>query len=369
MISLKLIERITKIFKPEKKVYVLKVTPEILRRVPALLKKELGMKDSIILKQNQELEDLKKEIERLKGKEPEEEKIVKELLAEKEKIKKIKERRRIRKMLSNIKLPILLTWDKKFFHDGKIEYKYLKGLEDEEKEERTTCNLLVVPDGKKFKGFGRIETGLPFELLVEDPTSFVSDVRAGVVRIRIDSKGVWHPPEEFTSNPHPYKDIAELRKKYEQKIAELKEETNKIYSDLEDTKKREEKTLSRLKDAEVASNINDYRADQASAFALSAISKMKGFMRDTLQALSSGQDAEVGRVLTERLNETLIEANAKMREKVGMEIPEDVKDLIKEKVKLEFMDTLDILYGLSPRKVEIERKEIPPTKPPGKEGG
>jgi hypothetical protein len=367
VIPLGIIERITKILRPEKKVYVLKVTPEILRKVPALLKKELGMKDSIILKQKQEIEELKKEIEKLKGKETEEEKIVKELLAEKEKIKKMKERRRIRKMFSGIKLPVVLTWDKKFFHDGKIEYKYLKGLEDEEKENKTTCNLLVVPDRKKFKGFGRIETGLPFELLVEDPASFVSDVRAGVVRVRIDSKGVWHPPEEIASNPG-YKDVAELRKKYEQEIAELKEEINKIYSELEDTRKREEKTLLRLRDAEVATNINDYRADQAEAFALSAISKMKGFMRDALQALSSSQEAEVGRVLTDRLNETLIEANAKMRERLGMEIPEDIRDLIREKVKLEFMDTLDILHGLSPRKVEVERKEIPPAKPPEKAG-
>jgi hypothetical protein len=365
VIPLGLIERIKKILIPEKKTYVLKVTPELLRKIPALLKKELGMKDSIILKQKEEIEGLKREIEKLKGKETEEEKIVKELLAEKEKMKKIKERRRIRKMFSGVKLPKLLTWDKKFFHDGKIEYRLLKGLEDEEKEERTTCNLLVVPD-EKFKSFGRIETGLPFELLVEDPTSFVSDVRAGVVRIRIDSKGVWHPPEEIASNPGSYKDIAELRKKYEQKIAELKEEISKVYSEMEDTKKREEKTLLRLKDAEVAASINDYRADQSEAFALSAISKMKGFMRDTLQALSSSQEAEVGRVLTDRLNDTLIEANSKMRERLGMEIPEDVRDLIRERVKLEFMDALDVLYGLSPRRVEVERKEIPATKPPEK---
>jgi hypothetical protein len=277
-------------------------------------------------------------------------------LAEKEKIKKTKERKRIRKIFAGVKPPVILTWDKKFFHDGKTEYKYLKGLEDEEGENGTTCNLLVVPEDKKFKGYGRIETGLPFELLVENPATFVSDVRAGVVRVRIDSKGIWHPPEEISGG---YKDVAELKNKYEQKIAELKEEINSLYSELKSTKEREEKALMRLKDMELAASINDYRADNAEAFALSAITKMKGFMKDALQALIENQEAEVGRVLTDRLNEVLIEANAKMREKLGMELPEEVKDLIKEKVKSEFTDALELLHGLSPKKVEIEKKEIP----------
>jgi len=351
---------------PVKKVYVLKVTPELMRRVPTLVKKELGMKDSIIVRQREEIESLKKEIEKLKGKEDKEGKILNQLLRQKSKIERSKKARRLREVFQGISLPLLRTWDFKFFHDGKKFYKYLRGIEKEETEKGEVTNLLL-SDGKT-KDLFRRETGLPFELLFVNPESFVSQALSGVLRVRIDSKGIWHPPEEIASNPNPkvYKKIAEIRKEHEQKIAELKQELNKAYSQLEKARKREEKAQMRLKDMELSNSINDFRADLSQGALVASLTKIKGMMRDYMSVLLSAQESEVNRALTDRLNETLIEAFHAVKAKLGKELPEDVKELIRERVKTEFIDTLDILHELAPRRVEVMKKELPTPKPPPK---
>ncbi|MFQ6068009.1 MAG: hypothetical protein ACE5KD_00540 [Candidatus Bathyarchaeia archaeon] len=360
-----IIDGIKGFFKPpERKVYVLKATPDLLRRVPSLVKKRLGMLESVVVKQKEDIESLKKEIEKLKGKEDREEKILKDLLKEKTKIERTKKARRLRELFHGIPLPIVKTWDFKFFHDGKKYLKYLKGYEREETERGEVTNLLLT-DKRKSKDIYRRETGLPFDLLFEHPESFVSNVRSGVIRVRIDSKGVFHEPVGVASNPNPktYKKIAEIKKEHEQKVAELKQELNKAYSQLEKAKKREEKAQMRLKDMELSNNVNDFRADLSQGALASTLTKMKGMMRDYMTVLLSSQESEVNRVLTDRLNEMLITAFHTIKEKTGRELPEDVKELIREKVRAEFIDNLDILHELSPRKVEVEKRVLPTPKP------
>lgn len=291
---------------------------------------------------------------------------MKELLEKKIRIEKAKKQRRVQFFLRGT-LPRVQTWDKKYFHDGKKAFKYLRGLEAEETERGIGWNLLLVPDGKT-KGFGRREIGLPLELIFEDPLSLVSDIKAGLVRTRIDSKGVFHEPEELASNPGKgYRRVAELKKKYEQEIAELRQELNKAYSELENAKKREAKIQLRLMDTQMSSNINDFRADMSQGMLVASLEKIKGMMQDYKSVLISAQESEVNRVLTERLNETLIEAFHSVREKLGKELPKDVEELIKEKVTADFYDKLDILHELSPRKVEIEKRTIPKEKKKGEE--
>jgi DNA-binding transcriptional regulator/RsmH inhibitor MraZ len=364
-----ILDKIKSFFKLEKKVYVVKVTPEILQKVPALLKKELGMKDAIILKQSQEIEKLKKEIEKLKGKESKEEAVVKELLKEKVKVEKQKNAKRLRLVFHGIPLPRIKTFDFKFFHDGKKAMKFLKGYEREETDKGEVINLLLVPESNS-KDLYRRETGLPFELLFINPESFVSQVLSGDIRVRIDSKGIYHAPEEIQeveadppTKKETYKKISEMRKEYEQKIAELKQELNRAYSEIEKAREREEKAQLRLLDAELGAKVNDFRADLSQSYVLMSVEKIKGMMKDYLNVLISSQESEVNRVLTERLNDILVDAFNSIKEKLGMELPQEVRDAIREQVRAEFLDTLDFLHELTPAKVEIEKKVTPPAKP------
>ena len=352
--------RIIEAIRPEKKTYVLKVTPEVLRQVPAYLKKELGMKESIILRQKEEIDKLKKEIEKLKGKrETEEERVVKELLKEKIKLERMKEMNRVRTFLPS-KLPVVIkTWDKKFFIIEGKPLRFLKGWEYEETESGNVVNLLLTHK-KDSKEFWRKKTGLPWEYLWENPLTFVSDIRSGMIRVRIDSKGKFHAPEEIKDlgGKETYKEILSMKKKYEDKVAELQETIGELRSELKKTKKREEKLLSKVMDLEMSNELNDFRGDINQSFTLATISKIRGMMKDYLSVLLSAQDSEVNRVLTERLNEILIDASAKMREKLGVEIPQELRDSIREKVRSEMVEALDFLHELSPRKLEVVRERL-----------
>jgi hypothetical protein len=82
----------------------------------------------------------------------------------------------------------------------------------------------------------------------------------------------------------------------------------------------------------------------------------------------SSQESEVNRVLTERLNEILVDAFKEVRERVGRELPAEVQEVIRDRVRTELIDTLDILHELSPRKIEVMKEEKPREKKEEKKG-
>jgi hypothetical protein len=349
-------QKIKDIIRPVKKIYVVKTTPEVLRLVEPYLKKELGMKESIIVKQQQEIEKLKKALAKKEKPEKEQEKILEELMKKKIAIEKMKEGKRVRVLLQG-KLPLIRTWDKSFFvADGK-PLKFLKGWEYEKGEKGITVNLLLVSDPKE-KTFYRKKTGLPWELIWEDPIDLISDIKTGAVRVRIDTKDTFYPPTEDLKT----------KKEYEKRIAELEEKISTLYSELENAKKREESMIYRIKDLEMSNSLNDYRAEVYQSALIQTLSKIKPIIRENMELLLSAQESEVNRVLTERLNEILVDAFKEVRERVGRELPIEVQEVIRDKVRAELIDTLDILHELSPRKIEVMKEEKPKEKKEEKKG-
>ena len=353
-------QKLKDFIRPVKKIYVVKVTPDVLRHVEAHLKKELGMKDSIILKQQQEIERLKKA--QSKKPEKEQEAVLKELLKKKVAVEKTKEGKRVRVLLQG-RLPILRSWDKIFFSSPERKpLKYLKGWEYEKGEKDSAINLLLVNNPKE-KSFYRKKTGLPWEFVWEDPIDLISDINSGTVRVRVDSEDKFYPPEESESDPPRYKETLKTKKEYEKKVAELEERISTLYTELVNAKKREEKMIFRTKDLEMSDSVNDYRAEVYQSALLQTLSKIKPIMKENLELLLSSQESEVNRVLTERLNEILVDAFKEVREKTGRELPEDIEEVIRDRVRTELIDTLDILHELSPRKVEVMKEEKPKEKP------
>ncbi|MHA1866382.1 MAG: hypothetical protein ACTSWZ_07740 [Candidatus Heimdallarchaeaceae archaeon] len=346
-------ERIISFFRPkERKVYVLKVTPEILRQVPAALRKELGEKEAIIVKQSREIEKLKKEIEKLKGKETEEEKLVKELLKKKFLIEKAKALRRTAFIIPKKTIKVV-TFDNKFYHDGKRTYPYFYGIEFEERKDSVPgINILVMSKDKKI---GRILFGGSIEELFVDAENLVSCLKTGFVKLRIDSNGNWHPPEEIKENPT--KRILSLKKKYETKIGELITHISRLQNELKYSKMREEKLRMKIKDMENAVSISNFRADMSQSFTKASLEQMKGMMTDYLQVLLSAQTAQVNKELSERLNETLVEAFKEMKRKLGVRISKEEEEYMREKILSEMRDILDHYHAITPKRVEITKEE------------
>lgn len=349
-----------------KKVYVLKSTPELLEKVPSLVMKRLGMLESIVIKQQEEIQRLAEELKKRELKEePENVKIAKDLAKQKSILEKEREDNRIKWKLIDVPFPKVITWDKKSLKEGK----FLFGIETEIRENSKTCNLLLLKD-MKTKKIVRKETGLPPELLFEDWLNLERDIKAGVVRLRIDSEGKWFPPEEIGNikkeelTPNLIEAYKNLRKKevqYLEKIAELEETIDDLYYRLKMSEKEKEKMRYKIKDLEAANEILSTRADSSDSALAAALKNVTPLRIENLKLLLSSQESEVNRVLTERLNEILIDANRQMREKLGKEIPEEIADYIRDKVRNELIETLEILETFVPKKVEHikEIKEKP----------
>ncbi len=356
--------RIKNLFRrePVKKTYVLKTTPKHLEKVPDYVMKELGMKDAIIVKQREEIEALKKEIKRLKEGQVTEAKVASQVLKEKTRMIKERVKNSIRVMFYKTPPPLLRLWDDRYIKVGNKYLRFLRGYEREKNKDKEVVNL-ILSEKRDSKEIFRKRTGLPWELLWEDPTRFVEHVLTGIVKIRLDSQGRYHPPKEIemVNNPDPkvFKKIKEMEKEYEEEITKLRDELDRVYSELEKTRKREEKLRFRVRDLEMANSLNDYRADLNQAATLVALNKLKAMSKDYLTVLLSAQESEVNRVLTERLNEVLLDAIAEVREKLGKEVPQDLVDILREKIRAEFLETLDVLHEVAPRRVEITRETKP----------
>lgn len=358
-------EFIKNFFKPKEKgkvVKVLKVTPEILEKVDIALKKELGFKEAELQEAMETINTLKEKLGKYEGKETEEEKIVKDLLKEKTKIEKIKTGRRLKSYFP--KMGRIVTHDNKLYTDGKQTYPFLCGFEKEETEYGWGYNLLLKSGNKKNDG--RANYKLPLEMIFYEPEHLVSGIKYGIVRTRFDSRGLFHPPK-FISSPcskcnfsgEYYKSISSFDKKYGNKIAELNDQIDNLRAELKDARIREEGAQSRLKDAESAISVADFRADLSQGYTAAQLEKFKARESDYSELLLSSQDSEINRVLTQKLNERLIDGFKEMAKKLGVDIPESVEERIRNRVIENIRKDIDLFWDILPAKEERVKETKP----------
>ena len=329
------------LFKPkEKKVYVVKLTPEILKQVDSILRKQLGEKEAQIA---QLLEYIKK-LEEAEKKE--EAKLVSNLVKQKKKIEMKKASRRVRFIIAKKTRPRLLTYDSKIISDstGKRLYPYLYGLELEETEELWGWNVLITDTAKGSGKWRRLEFKLPLEWIFEDAENLPAALNSGSVKIRLDSNGKYYPPEGMKEDPA--RSYAILKKKYEAEKAELSYEINRLSAELKKAKLREEALRAKLRDLETAVDLTNFRADSSTAFSQMAIERLKGMVKSYLNVLLAAQVSEVNRLLTERLNEELVKAFGEMKEKLGIKLTKEEEENIMEKLRTIFMENLQMFHEL-----------------------
>jgi len=371
--------------KRPKETFVVKVTPEMLQNVPSMLKKELGMKDAIIVKLEQDAKSLRERIEYLEGKKPSpEEELAKQVKIEKKKIEKKKIFFR-KPVFFSKPYPTVVTYDHKWFSDGKSMKKYLCGLEFVETEKGFGYNLLVktCPDDKKTD---TIVFKMPLEAIFVEPEYTVSKLKTGQLRTRIDSNGKYHEPEEISrseiktimemvikdpsfstddkiknivnfiiENPVLQRQLMTIRKSYEDKITELNDDLNGVYNQLDDALRREEKMKFKIKDAEIKASHSTNRAELNETLALKEMSKEKSLSYDLANLLMAATDRETGRLMAESNAEAILNGYKSLKNLIEGELSMPLREILAQHEKEKLFDTIKIVEELMPSKMEVIR--------------
>jgi len=349
-----------KLFRKTKYVYLMELTPEELRGLPKAKRRkiakiigQLKAEVEILKKEN---EKLRKKIEKVERKKYDENKLLKEL----EKQKKILEMKKSfgRELLVLKKKVKVITYDGKIVRDGVKPFPYLYALEIEEGKYGLGFNLILTDEKKKE--FYRIELGLGLEQIFVDPQHLASSFKVGLVKIRLDSKGFYHQPREFSrlkpmeSTKEYYKRLVELQKTYEEEIAKRDQIINELQNELEKSREREEAKDNKIRELEVAVKLNNMRADGSQALVQQIMGKFESMWREHLSMLIASMDSEANRLLSTKLNEVLVENFDKIAEKYGLKILEPAIEQAKKEAKAELEESMSMFKEIYPSEVKIE---------------
>ena len=332
---------------PPKKL-VVPLTPEIIEKMPDYFKKQIAelQAENEILRQK--IEQLQKKLDEYEGKVPSEtELMAKELLKRKAMIqRKERERTIIMKLIGP--LPRCRGYDGRLFSDGKRKYSLLWGYAVIETDEG---NLLYNPILTTPQGGNKITVRamLPWNMLHVEPDKYVSHVKSGVVTLRLDTRGIFHPPKEFANiPPSPYDEkyyekLISMKRKYEEEIAKLNKTVEELATQLQQALKREVKKEGKIRDLQMATEINDFRADIAEAMSLKALRKLKEFGSELTAMYVPLVNETINRIYTEYTNVALVKGFKELRERLGIELPKEEEEKIREKVLAEMRDMVDFL--------------------------
>jgi hypothetical protein len=212
--------------------------------------------------------------------------------------------------------------------------------------------------------------------------------------IKLDSKGVYHAPKEIPkssieqmvwkilseptiseddkvkaiseiiiANPDFHRALMQIRKRYEDKLADMEEEMNGVYGDLEDTHRREEKLKIKVKSAETGARVNDIRADAEATLAEVAFQKLYQTMREHNNLLIAAQDSEINRLTSEKANEQLVDAIKETAHRLGVHLvknDEEIHQLISD---WKYKNISEFVQDLLPSKIMTEKETKPPEAP------
>jgi len=345
------------IVKKKKKVpqYSIKLTPEVIKRLPDITKKQIAELMARNYELQEELKKAKSEIEKLKGKlEPEEVKVVKKALKQKKVLEKLKEEKRVKLILEK---PVkVLTYDKKHFRGKKGSYKYLHAIELQEYEVGYAVNLILKRD-KKSKETGRITTDLSLDELFNKPY-IVSELRSGTFIAPIYSDGtVVAKVDAGEGNPSNKETLSIDEEYYIKEISKRDEKIKRLKSEIYQLRKIKNVLEEQVNYLKNELELANERADMSEAVSKSQVRKVRDIMREYGMMFESLQELEVNKHLAHKMSLMLSDALEKMREDFSQKFGIPAGELEFDKYFGWFRTLLNEVKEVSTPETKIVKKE------------
>ena len=347
------------IVKKKKKVpqYSIKLTPEVIKKLPDIAKKQIAELMARNYELQEELKKAKSEIEKLKGKlEPEEVKVVKKALKQKKVLEKLKEEKRVKLILEK---PVkVLTYDKKHFRGKKGSYKYLYAIELQEYEVGYAVNLILKRD-KKSKETGRITTDLSLDELFDKPY-VVSELRSGTFIAPIYSDGtVVAKVDAGEGNPSNKETLSIDEEYYIKEISKRDEKIKRLKSEIYQLRKMKEMLTEEVDYLKNELELAKERAEWSKAISKSQLRDTADMMREYALMLKSLQQAEVNEHLAHEMSLMLSEAIRNLREDLRVKFGIPVDEIAFEKYFSQFKTLLgEVKEVAQPETHVVEKKEV-----------
>ena len=353
--------------------YSIKMTPQMWEELPKITRKQIAELHARLKLAEEERDELKKEVKKLRGKlKPPELKLLEEALRKKKEIEKKLEQRRFRLILEK---PVKVkSHDKKYFTGKFGVYKYLYAFELEEAPSGLgyTTNLILKksPDAKNTS---RKTTTLSLSELLEIPY-VISNLKTGHYEAPIYSDGtpVFSPQNTMFNGGGSESDDSKKAKKSAQKasvsvkqidlvkqvealmkeVSKLKHENEILQSKKYKAEKRVEELMSINEDLANKLALAAYRADLNQAISQSQISQVRGMMKDYALILSSAMSSEIDRRLTQKINMQLAKGLKEVRNQLekayGTSVADEVWDIIESRFRSMFTQMISLITKLQP---------------------
>ena len=335
--------------KEDKKVTKIYKLPDNEKAIP-YFDKIADRKLSEVLAENYRL---KEQIAQLEGKlNKEGEKEFKELKEKAKQIYKIQKqldkRSRVIFQLKIDNLPLFFLKSNSTYKD----YKYFWGIELYETDDGYTIFYPLLTDGKNVVRFKKPATDiLDF---FKERIGVVKQLNSGKLDSNFDVNEYGKPVLLLDNEG---KDVdsgtkvkiinlsEQERHKYELQISQLNDIINKLYSELEEAKKREVEYKQDLADKEMSLNVSQHEKEIANANLIAVTQKQMSMFKQLTDAMLSLEDVKLSQLLSEdtakRLFETLQITKDKLDE-LEREAPQDYKQKVEDMYKA-FMDKLNRL--------------------------
>lgn len=366
--------------------------PELLKFVDTTVRQRNAQLEARVLELEKQLQKVSKKEQKKAQKQQEKtvQEVVEEYLRQKGEYEKTKNIIVLKLDVDKKKFPTFQTASKKFF--GK--FKKLYGIQLEETPNGQILFSPVLTDGKTdklepkhVKKVNEYVTDL--RDIFYDECGIVSQLKSNVVsryditennelvvipRIEFsedsnnnENKNNSSDPSDNSKNQNqnqkepPLNDIE--RHHYETIIGELQSKLDNTSSELSRALKRERMLMQKIRDLEMAEELERYDADVSRAKTIAVLEKIKGMMVEHGKLLLANQDAEVNRVLTQRLNENLISTIDDLDHRIAELYGKTPREATKEELITEFDDIARIAKQHLGKEERVIEKEVEKEKP------
>ncbi len=316
-----------------------------------MIDKVIDRKLANVLAENYKLKEQLKILEdKLSDKEDKEFENIKEKAKELYKIQKEKESKK------HLKMKLILDKDdelpKFFLKSNKVfdSYKYFWGIDIYETDDGYIVWYPLLTDGKKVVRFKR--PARDFKDFFKEKIGIVQQIKGGKLDSNFDLDEYGNPVLLLDDRGESYDSDTKIkvvnladqeRFQYEQQIAQLKDMINKLYTELEEAKKREVEYKNELKEKEVALSVSQYEKDILNSNSIQIMNKQMAMFKQLTDSLLTVQDTKLQQILTEDMVDRLRMALDVARDELD-EYRTQTPDEYKEKVQSmynEFISKID----------------------------
>ncbi|MHA1832513.1 MAG: hypothetical protein ACTSV7_00860 [Candidatus Baldrarchaeia archaeon] len=302
--------------------------PSLLSKINNTLKERVAYLEA----KNLELEkELKKhrELEKKRKKQDEElEKIVRKIYNQKKNIER-KRKENIKILKFDGKMPTFQTADRKTF--GKFKKMYGIAIE----EHGNGYQFVPILTDLKGKEKRKLQEGVDsIEGIFYDPSNIVSQINSGVVH----SSYVITNDDRLSviSRSKKKKKSVDNSKYYEKEIASLNSKIEELNSELSRALERERQYIEHINELKQANKLEKITSDYRGALLSAALEKLENMMGTHGNLLLASQDAHLNRILTQKVNQTLVDKIEELRTKMGEIYSQTPRELIREEIKRDF---------------------------------